>query len=1199
VAVVISPHGKPPSVAADRGGGAHSTAAGIAGEEGGIDINLTSRNNEFKTNNERYTRHHTNDAFDWKRERKRKRDPQEDCNINDITGIMDPIVAQIEAEEAQQYYDRWHVPRLGHLTTDRPQGVFRLMSGQVNGASTNISRDKKVSQISNIIDTWDVQGGCLQEIGINWSYLEHSRNMTSWFRFDRREAKTITAHNTHENIEMKQQGGVAQFACKELSQYAKESEPDFRGLGRWCSWLIYAHPSHKTRIVSAYNLGSTTSNYLGTVYQQHLRYIQRHRMDTTPHQMFMVDFLASIINWMKAGERILIMADMNEHILRGQLARQLLNLGLFEATHTSWGEREPNTHVSGSRPIDAVYHSPELEITATIQLSFHESVGDHRSVIVDITSRSLIGTEGQKIIRPTARRLMCSNKKSVDRFINYVEKELERHKLHLKLSTASHLLYQNANNEIGLKMMEQIDVQTAEIFVAGERRCRKITKRPLPFSAPVAYWLHRKWAYQALDRVALKKCRNIGNARRKAKRAGLDTFNLTHEQCLEGILYCNQHLQQLEKQALGLRKVHLRDCLLRAEDLNDKVKYKEILRVIEREEQRTIWRSIRRVTNDPQLGAITFVQRQTPDGIINIYEREAMCAEIQTITENRFELAESAPVTSSSLATSVGFLGNTEFAMELMKGNEPIPPDIDEHTKIVIEEMQRLWASESHERFRAFSISKEDYRHFWRRVNESTSSSISGLHFGIYKAATHSDKITSYLADKISVVGSYGCTPTRWACGLQVMLEKVAGVALVNKLRAILLMEADYNFFNKWVFGHMAINRLYEEGYIPEEQYSQRESTAEDARLDSRLTMDISRQLRIPFANVSVDADKCYDRINHIIMSLALLSLVGVSGLVTALLHPIQTMRFYQRTAWGDSSTFMGGRTNINPLQGLCQGNGAAPACWLIISSILMHCYRRQGFGSAILSPMSLALIHFLGEMYVDDTDLTVMQPHFKSADDVKDEAQMSVDTWAHLLNSTGGSLNPEKCYWWMVDYICINGEWNYAPQVEWTMTIPLPDGSRHPIAQQDVRAAKKMLGVWSNPTGNDMKHLHEVILKKYRIWLNRSKNGHLPTAFNWKSYLFKLWPGMTYGLATLATPTHQVINILDNLDYEALPLLGVVRTIKKEWRSLPQAFGGIGLRNVAIEQFVGWINMLLQYFGATTSLGLKITASLEFYRYY
>ena len=68
---------------------------------------------------------------------------------------------------------------------------------------------------------------------------------------------------------------------------------------------------------------------------------------------------------------------------------------------------------------------------------------------------------------------------------------------------------------------------------------------------------------------------------------------------------------------------------------------------------------------------------------------------------------------------------------------------------------------------------------------------------------------------------------------------KIAVVALVNKMRAILLIEGDYNYFNKWAFGQEAINTLYEMGYIPEEQYSQKESTAEDATMDNRLTMDI------------------------------------------------------------------------------------------------------------------------------------------------------------------------------------------------------------------------------------------------------------------------------------------------------------------------------------------------------------------------
>jgi hypothetical protein len=197
------------------------------------------------------------------------------------------------------------------------------MGAQLNSMSSADRRDKKVTDIKRILNDWDVQGGCFQEVGINWSALNYNRNMTSWFRLENSETRTHTAHNIHENIELSQQGGVAQFLCKDLITFARETESDFRGLGRWSSWLLYASPSHKTRLVTAYNLGKRKSNYLGTVYQQHLRFIQLNGWNITPHELFMIDFLAAISRWLHAGERLLIFADMNEHVLRGQLARKL------------------------------------------------------------------------------------------------------------------------------------------------------------------------------------------------------------------------------------------------------------------------------------------------------------------------------------------------------------------------------------------------------------------------------------------------------------------------------------------------------------------------------------------------------------------------------------------------------------------------------------------------------------------------------------------------------------------------------------------------------------------------------------------------------------------------------------------------------------------------------------------------------------
>ena len=119
-------------------------------------------------------------------------------------------------------------------------------------------------------------------------------------------------------------------------------------------------------------------------------------------------------------------------------------------------------------------------------------------------------------------------------------------------------------------------------------------------------------------------------------------------------------------------------------------------------------------------------------------------------------------------------------------------------------------------------ISPEDFKRFWRRVNEFTSSSMSGVHYGHYKAAILDDILTAALPLQLTVVARSGIPPENWSVGLQVMLEKIAGVCLVEKLRAIQLYEADFNCYNQFVFGWEAMRTLTDCGYIPKIVQSKR-----------------------------------------------------------------------------------------------------------------------------------------------------------------------------------------------------------------------------------------------------------------------------------------------------------------------------------------------------------------------------------------
>ncbi len=97
------------------------------------------------------------------------------------------------------------------------------------------------------------------------------------------------------------------------------------------------------------------------------------------------------------------------------------------------------------------------------------------------------------------------------------------------------------------------------------------------------------------------------------------------------------------------------------------------------------------------------------------------------------------------------------------------------------------------------------------------------------------------LAQQLTMIARSGIPPENWIIGLQVMLEKIAGVCLVEKLQAIQLYEADFICYNQFIFGSQAMQALTTSGYVPEELFSQEGSTAVEAKFDKTLMADLLR----------------------------------------------------------------------------------------------------------------------------------------------------------------------------------------------------------------------------------------------------------------------------------------------------------------------------------------------------------------------
>ncbi len=125
---------------------------------------------------------------------------------------------------------------------------------------------------------------------------------------------------------------------------------------------------------------------------------------------------------------------------------------------------------------------------------------------------------------------------------------------------------------------------------------------------------------------------------------------------------------------------------------------------------------------------------------------------------------------------------------------------------------------------------------------------------------------------ELTLATSTGVPLARWGNGLTVRLEKVFGNIYMDKMQAICLLEADYDWLNKFVFAKQMMDKAFEGGIIPVEQFAKRGSQATEGVLTSGLFCNIAQALHKTVAIESVDLANCYDAVAHPIASIALQS---------------------------------------------------------------------------------------------------------------------------------------------------------------------------------------------------------------------------------------------------------------------------------------------------------------------------------------
>ena len=132
-----------------------------------------------------------------------------------------------------------------------------------------------------------------------------------------------------------------------------------------------------TYIITAYQCVESRST-VGTVFLQRERYLKRCNVSTCPRQQLIQDLVQFIISIREGNNKVILVADINEHVLNGKLPKELKRIGMIEAHVKKFNIPGPASHITGSEPINGIWVTDDITPTEVSILPHKFGAGDYR-----------------------------------------------------------------------------------------------------------------------------------------------------------------------------------------------------------------------------------------------------------------------------------------------------------------------------------------------------------------------------------------------------------------------------------------------------------------------------------------------------------------------------------------------------------------------------------------------------------------------------------------------------------------------------------------------------------------------------------------------------------------------------------------------------------------------------------------------------
>ena len=1061
----------------------------------------------------------------------------------------------------------------GDSFTTKEEGIIRIVSQNVNcfGVSTHHNHKQEITKTWLIENSIDVVGW--QETGIASHMFPRNKRLHERMKDPRWSKQRLSAYNNkHERVSRLQYGGTAVMAVNEAAHRVKATGGDPTGLGRW-SWILFeGKQRHLVRIISAYVPCKTSGKHRQTVYSQHSRYFQRTGNTECPRKLLHTHLTTEINRWQQKGENIVLLIDTNENLQRmGPLQHMLTTkcqlVDPIRAIHQQNCTSLPSTSLTGSYPIDGIFVSRNLQhITRGGWLTLEDSIGDHRSLFIDILINLLLGEPISHIPQHTARRLVCDRPDVVDKFNTLLNSQLQSQGTFRKFQQfETHKLDGSLNPSQEITLLNKIDASITNSVRHAEKRCRKLRFGGVAFEpeSNQAGKIINVWN----NVIRKKKGCNISSTyiKRIAKKAGISSpTQLSLSDCEAERKMALKTYYQAKMNAKHNRKAFTTKlATLQAAQGNESIS-NAIRRLNRIEELQESHRRIKYITK-PFFGATDKVLVYNLDSNTEETTTDKSTIEHALSNQNKrkFTDAYSSPFLQDPLLSLIGQNATTREATQILDGTFHAPRGLHPTTKQFIDQMQRPpCISNCH--YNNTTCTLEEATSYWRKKREKTSSSMSQRHIGTYKALTYNNLPTLNLLTKVANYAfNIGLPLERWTYDLDISLLKKPNKIRPSELRTIGTLEADFNQHASLHFSQRMMGLGLKHGLIPSSQYAKRGNRAIEAAIVKVLYFDYLRINKLNGAFLAMDLENCFDRMAHPVSSLCTQRL-GVSPKITScMINALCSMKHFIRTAYGDSDVYYTGESN-RPFQGGIQGNGAASPIFIAISCVILQYIESQILGFSITSAISLTFLSLVAIMYVDDTDIMLAgASHADTPHHVALRAQHAATTYQAAVHQTGGAIRPNRCPWYSISFKWSSGKWRYNKTVtDDTIVIKNTQIVHEPITQLNVSIGWKGLGIVATPDGNWNDHLTYLINEKIVPWSHFINTSYLQRHDVYRAAFTSMFKTITYTLPATFLNTSQCKTIDIHLHKKFLPRIGIDVHLPLAYRYSSPRYQGLGSLN-------------------------------------